>query len=305
MNNKNNMDFDLHMFGADLSASDFFINAYNESLDNSDDNNYDDGISTNNGDGDQTIDDTSPNALEATTEPDNSIDDNVNDQNNDSNIQSDDSTNTQQTTNYNKEDLEKMFSEYMEKHQQQTSPTNISNETNPSDELVEYLNKNPDLVNMMRQYDAQGQQMASKVFPNESEQKISELENMVVELKYESEVNKMKTKYSDYDADKVLDYSIEHDINDLETAYHAMKGATVGDIPKIDEEALREKIKEEVRAEIEKEMLENSKSTSTTTISSVDSIPNLEEVNLTKEQLKMARLFNMTDKEYFDSLMGS
>lgn len=158
-------------------------------------------------------------------------------------------------------------------------------------ELYKYLEENPHLVQAMREVDVEGYQQLNSFVPDEVTRKVQELEEYIQEQKYNAYVNDLKTKYNDFDEDKVLEYAEQHEVYDLEIAYKALKAETIKE-PDID--TLKAQIREELLAELK----QNSLSTQTI-VGSVNQKPiNQTEVSLSSREQRIARAMGMSNEEY-------
>lgn len=298
----------LQLFGIDaIGGSDFFKQAYEESLDNNSEQLYDDAKDVSETNSDETVvENVEDNAVEET---DPIVEDEpiVDDQHTD--VPSVD------VPGMSKADIEAMFKEFVAKQEPKQLEPQLTDEQKQAIELYNYLKDKPDVVNVMKQADEQTQEVASGAFPTVMEKRLAELEQKSVERDekeaqefYNLQVEKLKTTYADYDEDKVLDYAYEHGLtgeDNLENAYLILKArGELGQVEKqntVDQDALKAQIEAEVRAKIESEIKANKQSTGTT-VSSVDGGPQERIINLTPEQAKYAKVFGMTEEEYYDEL---
>ena len=176
------------------------------------------------------------------------------------------------------------------------SQTPVYNEeTQQAIELMNYLKENPHLVGALRDTDPTAYQEMNNFVPDEMTKKMQEFEEFMVEQQYQKVVSVMKSKYSDYDEDKVLEFAEEHDIADLEVAYKALSADSK---PKFDVEAERTKLREQIKAELMKEMRENASSTSTIVGSGGDVPPVQDEVVITQQEKRVAQMLGMSVDEY-------
>lgn len=162
-------------------------------------------------------------------------------------------------------------------------------------ELYKYLESNPQLVAQLQQTNPEGYQALTQRVPDETTRKIAELEEFVENQRYESYVNNLKTKYNDFDEDKVLKYAEEHDVLDLEIAYKAMKSDSA---KPIDEAKIRAEIEAKVKAEIMQELKNNSLQTQSIISTGDQTSPVEEDVQLSAQEMKVARGLGMSAKEY-------
>ena len=192
-----------------------------------------------------------------------------------------------------KEEIKQLYEEYYGKSQEDTSKNEpiLDEQAQSALELYEYLEKNPHLIQAMRDVDANGYQQLNSYVPDESTKKIQELEEYVQEQKYNSYVSELKTKYNDFDEDKVLEYAEQHEVYDLEIAYKALKADSVKE-PDVD--SLKAQIREELLAELK----QNSLSTQSI-VGGISQKPvNQTEVSLSSKEQRIARAMGMSNEDY-------
>lgn len=167
-------------------------------------------------------------------------------------------------------------------------------------EFYDYIKNNPHIIEAMREFDNPEVAQKFKEVPTQQESVISDMQNQLAELKLRNEVAELKTKYPDFDENKVLPYAGQRGIYDLESAYKAIKAdefviAKANEKP-VDMEAMRKQIREEILAELEEEK----KATSSIVKGGITEEIQAKEYNLTPEQKYIAQQFGMTDEEYFN-----
>lgn len=196
-----------------------------------------------------------------------------------------------------KEEIKAMYEEYYGKPQEihNDPEPQIDEETKSALELYKYLEENPHLVQAMREVDGQGYEKLNSYIPDEVTKRLQELEDFVQEQQYNSMVNNLKSKYTDFDEDKVLEYAEKHEVYDLEVAYKAMKSENV-QTPNMEE--LRKQLREEIKKELEEELKQNSLNTQSI-IGGIEQKPsNHTEVNLSAKERRIARAMGVSDEEY-------
>lgn len=168
----------------------------------------------------------------------------------------------------------------------------IDEQTQSAIELYQYLEKNPHLVQAMRDVDMNGYEQLNSYVPDELTKKVQELESYIEEQRYNEYVNGLKNKYNDFDEDKVLEYAEKHDVLDLEVAYKALKSESLKE-PNIDE------LRKQIREEIMNELKQNSLSTQSI-VGGVSQKPinNNNEVSLSSKEQRIARAMGLTPSEY-------
>lgn len=196
-------------------------------------------------------------------------------------------------TELSKEEIKALYEKHYgnsQKEQAKDEPV-LDEQTQSALELYKYLEENPHLVQAMRDVDVNGYQQLNSFVPDEVTKKVQELEEYIQEQKYNAYVNELKTKYNDFDEDKVLQYAEEHEVYDLEIAYKALKADSVKE-PDID--TLKAQIREELLAELK----QNSLSTQSI-VGSVNQKPiNQTEVSLSNREQRIARAMGMSNEEY-------
>ena len=118
------------------------------------------------------------------------------------------------------------------------------------------------------------------------------MEELLEEQRYNSYITGLKSKYSDFDEDKVLEYAEKHDVLNLEIAYKAMKADSVKE-PNMEE--LRKQIKEELLNELKQNSLETQ-----SIVGGVSQKPinQDESVRLSSREERIAKAMGMTPSEY-------
>lgn len=166
-----------------------------------------------------------------------------------------------------------------------------SQEVKDALELYKYLENNPHLIQSLQNGNQQAYQEMRNLVPDETMKRLQELEEYVENQRYESYVNGLKTKYSDFNEDAVLEYAQEHDVLDLEVAYKAMKADKAKE-PNMDE------LRAQIRQEIMEELKNNSLQTQSIISSSDQTNSVKEEVQLSAQEMRVARGLGMSPSEY-------
>jgi len=149
--------------------------------------------------------------------------------------------------------------------------------------LLEKVRENPELAQQFEQD-----------IPTINPQ-VAEIERMRMELntfKVEKEISDMKAKYPDFDADAVAQVVQEKGIYDLETAYQLSKASKPQET--VDINVLREQIKAEVMKEIEISSVPNSLVTS----NGGSSAPSTPTVQISDAEIRIAKNMKLTPEEY-------
>lgn len=120
--------------------------------------------------------------------------------------------------------------------------------------------------------------------------KIMELENKMYDMMLEKEIETLQTKYSDFEVKTVLETAQAKGIVNLEDAYLLSRS-----MRPIDSEAIKEQVRKEILAEIEKERND----TSTVISSQVDAKPvTPKQAEISQSELKVAQGMGLTSEEY-------
>lgn len=191
--------------------------------------------------------------------------------------------------------------EIKELYEQYYGQTEISNQnetnqeydeqTKSALELYKYLEENPHLVQAMREIDQSGYQKLNNYVPDELTRKMQQFEEYIEEQKFNAYVNELKSKYNDFDEEKVIKFAEENEVYNLEIAYKALKSEQPN---VIDEKALREQIKKELLEELK----QNSLSTQTIIGTHTEKPIVEEKPSLTARQSRIASAMGMTAEEY-------
>ena len=187
---------------------------------------------------------------------------------------------------------EELANLYKERFGEPETPE-LDEETQSALELYKYLEQNAHLVQAMREIDAQGYQQLNQYIPDEITKQLNELKDFKAEIEYREYIKDLKSKYSDFDEDKVLEYAEQVDITDLEVAYKAMNADSVKE-PDI--EALREQIKQELLEE-----LKNNSINTQSLVGGVNQKPinANENIKLSSKEQRIAKAMGLTPSEYY------
>ena len=190
-----------------------------------------------------------------------------------------------------KEQIKEWYEKANQNEEPKVEEPQYSQEVKDALELYKYLENNPHLIQSLQNGNQQAYQDMRNLVPDETTRRLKELEEYVENQRYESYINNLKTKYSDFDEETVLGYAQEHDVLDLEIAYKAMKVDKMKE-PNIDD----------LRAQIRKEIMDELKNNSLHTqsiISSSDQTNSVkEEVQLSAQEMRVARGLGMSPSEY-------
>lgn len=178
-------------------------------------------------------------------------------------------------------------SDYTKKTQELS---NQRKETKEAVELYEYLKSNPHIAQQIQE---NGGEVPDRIDPSLA--KVKELENKMYDMMLEREVETLQSKYDDFEVREVLELANEKGIVNLEDAYHLLKANK----PSSQETLYVDKVKEELRKEILRELSEERDSTQTIiSTNSQSSLPNVNLPQISKQELSVARNMGLSEKEY-------
>ena len=171
----------------------------------------------------------------------------------------------------------------------------VNEETQQALELMAYLKENPHLISAMREVNPGAHQQLNNYVPDEQTKKMQQFEEFMIEQQYQKVIDVMKTKYADFDEEKVVGFAEQHEISDLDIAYKALKAEVT---PSFDVVAERNKLREELKAELLAELKQDASSTSSI-VGTGGSVPPVQtEVIISKQEKKVAKAMNMTTEDY-------
>ena len=185
--------------------------------------------------------------------------------------------------------LDELKNGYLRQSDYTKKTQELSKQRKEAEEAVKFyddLKKNPQMVRQIKEH----QPVPATLDPATS--KIIELENKMYEMMLEKEIETLQSKYSDFEVREVLEMAQKKEITNLEDAYLLVRSRKQ---PSVDEKTLKEQLKKEVRAELEREL----KETKTIISSQVDSKPVVsKDPELSPGELKVAKHMGMSPKEY-------
>lgn len=189
--------------------------------------------------------------------------------------------------------LEELKNGYLRTSDYTKKTQDVANQRRENEEaikLMQELKRNPTVA----------QEMSTKL-PNmqqldPAQAKIMELENKVYDMLLVQEINELKSKYEDFDAKTVLEIANEKKLYNLEDAYKLSKSVKTSEETKTVD---TDKIREELRAEILKELASEKNTTRTiiTTNSETADIKD-DKPKMTDEEKRVARKMRVSDEEY-------
>lgn len=154
--------------------------------------------------------------------------------------------------------------------------------------FYESLKENPQLTEQIKKVTP----VPSAIDPNTS--KVIELENKMYDMMLEMEIEKLQTKYPDFEAREVLSIASEKGIVNLEDAYLLSK-STKPQTNNVDVDKLKNDLRKEILAELDKER-EDTKTIITTNGDSAPVITSQPTIN--EAEKKVARMMKMSENDY-------
>lgn len=157
--------------------------------------------------------------------------------------------------------------------------------------LYEYLKANPHVAQKLKETEvAQVKpEIANRFDPTFN--RVEQLEAKIAGYELDMEINRLKTKYPDFNEVAVLQEASKRGITDLEFIHKALSASK----PQPD---LRSQIEAEVRQKLLQELKQNSQDTQT--IISTNDIPSVKTYNLSKDEERIAKAF--IEQGVFESL---
>lgn len=162
---------------------------------------------------------------------------------------------------------------------------NLRKENAQALELVDYLRKNPNLAQKLKESD--NNQATQVVDP--AMQRIQELERQMYVQRMDNQISNLKNKYPDFNEVEVLNKAVQMGVNDLEFVHNAMRGAKLEDI-------IAQKVKEQL-ANATEQMQSNAQKTRTVIGSTKESNVTVSH-NLTQQEMRVADLMGMSYQDY-------
>lgn len=126
--------------------------------------------------------------------------------------------------------------------------------------------------------------------------KIQELNATLEDLRLEKEITSLSAKYEDFNEREVLEYAFKNKMENLEDAYHIIKGRSASKETPVDIHSIKEQIRQELLKELQSTQVDTN-----SIIQSGGSGKNVPTQNLpqiTQRELSIARNMRMTPQEY-------
>lgn len=153
--------------------------------------------------------------------------------------------------------------------------------------LYEHLKHNPDVAQQLQQVTS----IPKTLDPTQS--KIIELEEKMYDMMLEKEIETLQSKYNDFEVMEVIKMASQKQITNLEDAYLLLK-AQKQDTKVVD----IEKIKEDLRSEIIKELESNVETSSIISSGREQIVSTPDMPTLSQGEIKVAQSMGMTPVEY-------
>jgi hypothetical protein len=161
-------------------------------------------------------------------------------------------------------------------------------------EMYEYLKKNPQVV---QQIQNNGGIVPDRVDPILS--KYKELEDKIYDMMLERDIEILQNKYDDFEVRDVLEIASQKGITNLEDAYHLFKASKPQSQETMQQTVDMDKIKEDLRKEILKELSEERDSTQTIiSTNSQTPVANVQLPKISKQEVKVANMMGLSEEEY-------
>ena len=125
--------------------------------------------------------------------------------------------------------------------------------------------------------------------------KINELEEKLYDLQLEKEIDRMTSKYPDFEVREVLELAHQKGMTDLEDAYRLVKSTKPQVEEKVDINSIREQVKQEILKEFG--ITESDKGRTVISQGTNSQIKNDEPI-ISSAEAKVAQAMGMTPKEY-------
>lgn len=186
-------------------------------------------------------------------------------------------------------DIEELKNGYLRQSDYTKKTQEVSRQKTEAKEAIEFyehLKSNPELVQTLQETN----HVPSYLDPNQS--KVIELESKMYDMMLEKEIEKLQSKYTDFEVMDVLNVADAKGLTNLEDAYHLSKSSK--SIPS-DEGALRESLRKEILLEMQNEQ----QSTRTIiTTPGTQSKPEASIPTISHAEAKVAGMMKMSENEY-------
>lgn len=163
-------------------------------------------------------------------------------------------------------------------------------ELHNAEELINYLNANPHIVEAMKQAEANPNGFATQRAPSYESDMINQIAYKQKAMETDMKLNELKQKYGNVDEIAILEKATELGTEDLEFVYKSL--AFDGN------QADTRKYIEQAKAELRAEMMQNKDAVSTTIKNRNSGGATTKKVELTPEEKRVADAMGLTEKEY-------
>lgn len=180
-------------------------------------------------------------------------------------------------------------SDYTKKTQQLSQR---ERELQEASEFYNYFRQNPQLLEQLAQseVDPNVQQRARQMDP--AMQRVEQLEMQMHEERLTNELQRLSSKYDDFNDVAVLEKATQMGVTDLEFVYRGMRENKEVDIESIRQEAIRE-----AKEELAREIQEN-KGKTKTLVNTSDTVPTPQVIELSSKEKEIADGLGVSYEDY-------
>lgn len=151
------------------------------------------------------------------------------------------------------------------------------------------MESNPHLIETLRQVQSQHNvQAPSTPSANPYQKEVEALKTQLAQIELNNTITSLKTKYPDFNEVEVLNEAQKRGLSDLEFTYKAMKSESAPDVATLTQQ---------IRNQILQELQQNKEATQTI-IGGKGGAPQQNKIELTPQQIAIARAQGMTPEEY-------
>lgn len=176
-------------------------------------------------------------------------------------------------------------SDYTKKTQQLS---NQRKEVEDAVKLYEHLKNNPEVTQQIQQVTS----VPRTLDPTQA--KVIELEQKMYDMMLEREIETLQNKYPDFEVMEVIEMASQKQLTNLEDAYHLVKSSKGSTQQSIDVD----KLKEDLRKELLKEINSNVETSSIITPGSNGVVTTTDTPMLSQSEVRVATSMGMTPVEY-------
>lgn len=176
-------------------------------------------------------------------------------------------------------------SDYTKKTQQLS---NQRKEVEDAVKLYEHLKNNPEVTQQIQQVTS----VPRTLDPTQA--KVIELEQKMYDMMLEREIETLQNKYPDFEVMEVIEMASQKQLTNLEDAYHLVKSSKGSTQQSVDVD----KLKEDLRKELLKEINSNVETSSIITPGSNGVVTTTDTPMLSQSEVRVATSMGMTPVEY-------